>query len=137
MTFTALAPLLRDGTTVLFSLARLDADRLRVTITPRTPKLSDKPEDAPLRVIDTPIAVEGTPAELDAEIVAKLGEYVEKRNGVAATLTALDAQFEAAKKEADARLRNEKTRGASGGKPVAAVTPKEPASKAQAELLAL
>ena len=91
--FRELAPLLLKRSLVL-TLASVGDDRIRITITPRPTDKDDAKELA------QPFAVEGTAAELDAELSQSIVSYTAEHLTLARSLEQVKANMEAALKEA-------------------------------------
>ena len=91
--FRELSPLLTKRSLVL-TLASVGDDRVRVTITPRPAGKEDAKELA------QPFAVEGTAAELNAELSQLLVSYTAELLTLARSLEQVRANMEAALKEA-------------------------------------
>ena len=106
--FTELAPLLKNGDTLLITLAAEGDDKQRLTITQR-PKDPPK-EDSLVAAAYKPRVIIATPEELDRELPDALRQDVEVTVGVLASLKGAQSQLEQAKKDADAAVAAEQKR---------------------------
>ncbi len=124
--FQELMPLLSTRSLVL-TLTKAEDDILRVTVTPRTVGKDDA------KALTTPFVVEGTAAELDADLpgalIAYTGQHMTTERALASVQAALDqelaeAKAEAARKTAEAKKSPSKPAG--GTKTPAAKAADEP-----------
>lgn len=113
MLFTGLAPLLKNRA-VLFSVSDLGDGRLRVIVTPQALPLKKGETDENTALL-TPLQLDGTAEELDAELPQHLGPFVESHNGLKSNLdevkvihaeTAAVEKAAAAQKAAEAKNKN-------------------------------
>ena len=122
--FIELMPLLA-GRTVLITVAKVDAQTLRVNVIPTQAKADENP------ALSTSLTYSGSPEELDAELGKHLAGYVQTHQQTASTLAEAKATLEAAAKAAqeEAKRKAEERRKATQ-KPPATATAAEPASSA-------
>jgi PRTRC genetic system protein E len=103
--FKELVPLLRHRS-VLFTVAHIDEDQLRVNIIPK--KTSDSENNA----LTTPMSFTGTAEELDAQlpdaIVSFVGSHLELKNTLVRAKEEMDAAAKAAQEEARNKTKNSK-----------------------------
>ena len=90
--FSALQPLLANLASLTIALVNNTDGTITVTVTPYGGKAGN--------VLDTPLSLTGTAAELDDGFVEHLNSYVPKRQTLADQLAATEAILEAAQKEA-------------------------------------
>jgi PRTRC genetic system protein E len=105
--FKELAPLLRQRS-VLLSLTRLEDDTIRLNVFPK--KLADGENEA----LTTPLSVNGTAEELDAQLPSALAEYVGLHLGLSSTLETAKEQVAAAAKAAKDDARSKTAKPAAG-----------------------
>jgi PRTRC genetic system protein E len=119
--FVELMPLLA-GRTVLITVAKVDAQTLRVNVIPTQAKADENP------ALSTSLTYSGSPEELDAELGKHLAGYVQTHQQTASTLAEAKATLEAAAKAAqeEAKRKAEERRKATQ-KPPATATAAEPA----------
>jgi PRTRC genetic system protein E len=86
--FIELMPLLA-GRTVLITVAKVDAQTLRVNVIPTQAKADENP------ALSTSLTYSGSPEELDAELGKHLAGYVQTRTQTASTLAEAKATLEA------------------------------------------
>jgi PRTRC genetic system protein E len=94
--FEELMPLLAQRMLIL-TLSRVSDEEIRVNIIPKLLKSDQQDDDAALT---TPLAVTGTPKELDEQLPRQLMEFVETHLGLSSTLKSAKEQMEAAAKAA-------------------------------------
>ena len=94
--FQELMPLLSQRVLIL-TLSRVSEQEVCVNVIPK-PLKSDQPNDD--TALTTPLAVTGTPEELDAQPPKQLAEFVETHLGLFSTLKSAKEQMDAAAKAA-------------------------------------
>ena len=94
--FQELMPLLAQRI-LLLTLSRVSDDEMRINVVPKPLKSDQRDDDAALT---TPLAITGTPKELDEELPSQLVEFVETHLGLSSTLKSAKEQMEAAAKAA-------------------------------------
>jgi PRTRC genetic system protein E len=94
--FQELMPLLAKRMLIL-TLSRVSDEEIRVNVIPKSLKSDQQDDDAALT---TPLAVTGTPKELDEQLPRQLVEFVETHLGLSSTLRSAKEQMEAASKAA-------------------------------------
>lgn len=134
MFFQSLAPLLANRA-VLISASDVGNGRIKLTVTPQAiPPKSGEKDDNPALL--TPLELEGTGAELDAEMAQNLGPFVESYKGLKTNLeevkvihteTAAIEKAAAAQKAAEAKNKNK------GGAKTPSQIAAEKAAEKQAE----
>ncbi|MGB8581801.1 MAG: PRTRC system protein E, partial [Candidatus Sulfotelmatobacter sp.] len=88
--FEELMPLLAQRMLIL-TLSRVSDEEIRVNVIPKPLKSDQRDDDAALT---TPLAVTGTPKELDEQLPRQLVEFVEAHLGLSSTLkTAKDCRL--------------------------------------------
>ena len=97
--FTELAKLLRTGDTLLATIAIIEPEKFRLTITPRLTALTADGG----KVLNQPIAIEGTADELDVELPAALGGFRDTVNSAREALTQAAGKIAEAAKKAPAK----------------------------------
>ncbi len=119
--FTELLPLLSKHSLIL-TVGIVKDGAIRVTVTPR-PSGKDAPKE-----LSQPFVVEGTAAELDAELPKAISEYAAQlltlEAGLAEVKANMDAALAEAKKEAEKKVAEAKAKNKSTAKP----TPAKPAA---------
>ena len=126
--FQELMPLLAKRMLIL-TLSRVSDEEIRVNVIPKSLKSDQQDDDAALT---TPLAVTGTPKELDEQLQRQLVEFVETHLGLSSTLKSAKEQMEAAAKaarEAARKTTATKPRGSSGK----SVTPGSTQAQTEAE----
>lgn len=120
--FTQLLPLLAQRA-VLITISKIDeGDRLQVNICPRQLK------DGENQALTTPLAVCGTAAELDAELVPQVTSFVAAQAGLHSNLSAIEKELAEAERAAREEARKkQKTVGNGGKKAEPAETEAKPA----------
>jgi PRTRC genetic system protein E len=110
--FNELLPILEKRSLVL-TLAALPDKRIRVTVTPRPKSDEDK------KAVIVPLAVEGTPEELNADFAKAISDYsahsLSFENSIAEVKATMEAELkqikdDAAKKVTDAKKTNKVSR---------------------------
>ena len=91
--FTELMPLLRKRR-LLLTLSLVDGDTIRATVVPQK---ASETEDA---AVATPLALTGTPEELDRELAQQLVEFTGAHLTLQTTLATAKAEIDAAAKAA-------------------------------------
>jgi PRTRC genetic system protein E len=114
--FQELMPLLSQRVLVL-TLCRVTEEEVCLNVIPKPLKSDQRDEDAALT---TPLAVTGTPKELDEQLPGQLMEFVETHLGLSSTLKSAKEQMEAAARAArEAARKSTATKShASSGKSV-------------------
>ena len=112
--FTELLPLLAKHSLIL-TVGIVKDGAIRVTVTPR-PSGKDTPKE-----LSQPFVVEGTAAELDAELPKAIAEYASQlltlEAGLAEVKANMDAALAEAKKEADKKVAEAKSKNKPAAKP--------------------
>lgn len=111
--FQELMPLLSQRMLIL-TLSRVTDEEICVNIIPKPLKSDQYNDDSGLT---TPLAVTGTPQELDEQLPKQLAEFVETHLELSSTLKSAKAQMDAAAKaarEAAKKSTNSKSHGGSG-----------------------
>jgi len=109
--FQELMPLLAQRI-LLLTLSRVSDDEMRINVVPKPLKPDQRDDDAALT---TPLAITGTPKELDEELPSQLVEFVETHLGLSSTLKSAKEQMEAAAKAArDAARKSTNSKSHSG-----------------------
>ena len=103
--FEELMPLLTQRVLVV-TLSRVSAEEICVNVIPKPLKSDQRDDDAALT---TPLAVTGTPKELDDQLSRQLMEFVETHLGLSSTLKSAKEQMEAAAKAAREAARKSAT----------------------------
>lgn len=93
--FQELKALLKSSSSISLTIAEASADRITVTVVPKTKMDADEPKLA------TPLSLTGTPEELDQEFGALLLNYTEQHASLAEQLEATTAIMQAAKKDSE------------------------------------
>lgn len=108
--FTLLLPLLAQRA-VLITISKIDeGDRLQVNICPRQLK------DGENQALTTPLAVCGTAAELDAELVPQVTSFVAAQAGLHSNLSAIEKELAEAERAAREEARKKQKTVGNGGK---------------------
>ena len=110
--FQELMPLLAQRI-LLLTLSRVSDEQISVNIVPKPLKSNQQDDGAALT---TPLAVTGSPKELDEQLPGQLVEFVETHLGLSSTLKSAKEQMEAAAKaarEAAKKSTNAKSHGGS------------------------
>ena len=94
--FQELMPLLAQRI-LLLTLSRVSDEEMSINVVPKPLKSDQRDDDAALT---TPLAITGTPKELDEELPSQLVEFVETHLGLSSTLKSAKEQMEAAAKAA-------------------------------------
>jgi PRTRC genetic system protein E len=94
--FQELMPLLSQRVLIL-TLSRVTDEQIRVNVIPKPMKSEHQSDDSALT---TPLAVTGTPKELDEQLPKQLVEFVETHLGLSSTLNNAKEQMQAAAKAA-------------------------------------
>ena len=94
--FQELMPLLAQRV-LLLTLSRVSDEKISVNVIPKSLNSNQRDDDAALT---TPLAVTGTPKELDEQLPPQLAEFVETHLGLSSTLKNAKEQMEAAAKAA-------------------------------------
>jgi PRTRC genetic system protein E len=94
--FQELMPLLAQRI-LLLTLSRVSDEQISVNIVPKPLKSNQQDDGAALT---TPLAVTGSPKELDEQLARQLVEFVEAHLGLSSTLKSAKEQMEAAAKAA-------------------------------------
>jgi PRTRC genetic system protein E len=94
--FQELMPLLSQRVLIL-TLSRVTDEELCVNVIPKPLKSDQQNED---NALTTPLAVTGTPKELDEQLPKQLVEFVEIHLGLSSTLKSAKEQIDAAAKAA-------------------------------------
>lgn len=94
--FRELMPLLSQRVLIL-TLSRVTDDEVCVNVIPKPLKSGQQNDDSALT---TPLAVTGTPKELDEQLATHLTQFVETHLGLSSTLKSAKDQMEAAAKAA-------------------------------------
>ncbi len=94
--FQELMPLLSQRVLIL-TLSRVSDEELCVNVIPK-PLKSDQQSDNP--AVATPLAVTGTPKELDEQLATQLAQFAETHLGLSSTLKSAKEQMNAAAKAA-------------------------------------
>jgi PRTRC genetic system protein E len=94
--FQELMPLLSQRVLIL-TLSRVTEEEVCVNVIPKALKSDHQDDDATLT---TPLAVTGTPKELDEQLARQLVEFVETHLGLSSTLKSAKKQMDAAAKAA-------------------------------------
>jgi PRTRC genetic system protein E len=111
--FQELMPLLAQRI-LLLTLSRVSDEQICVNVIPKSLKSDQRDDDAALT---TPLAVTGTPKELDEQLPGQLVEFVETHLGLSSTLKSAKEQMDAAAKAARETARKStatKSHGSSG-----------------------
>jgi PRTRC genetic system protein E len=113
--FQELMPLLTQRMLIL-TLSRVSDEKICVNVIPKPLKSEQQNDDTALR---TPLAVTGTPKELDEQLSGQLVEFVGTHLELSSTLKSAKEQMDAAAKAAKdaARKSTSKSRSASGTSP--------------------
>jgi PRTRC genetic system protein E len=109
--FQELLPLLSQRVLIL-TLSRVTEQEVCVNVIPKPLKSDQRDDDAALT---TPLAVTGTPKELDEQLPRQLVEFVETHLGLSSTLKSAKEQMEAAAKAARETARKSTTSKSHGG----------------------
>ena len=94
--FQELMPLLSQRVLII-TLSRVTEQEVCLNVIPKALKSDRQDDDAALT---TPLAVTGTPKELDEQLPRQLAEFVETHLGLSSTLRSAKEQMEAAAKAA-------------------------------------
>jgi PRTRC genetic system protein E len=94
--FQELMPLLSQRVLIL-TLSRVTDEEVCVNVIPKPLKSDQQNDDSALT---TPLAVTGTPKELDEQLPKQLAEFVETHLGLSSTLNSAKEQMDAAAKAA-------------------------------------
>ena len=94
--FQELMPLLAQRI-LLLTLSRVSDEQISVNVIPKPLKSDQQDDDAALTI---PVAITGTPKELDEQLPRQLVEFVETHLGLSSTLKIAKDQMEAAAKAA-------------------------------------
>jgi PRTRC genetic system protein E len=94
--FQELMPLLAQRI-LLLTLSRVSDEQICVNVIPKSLKSDQRDDEAALT---TPLAVTGTPKELDEQLPRQLVEFVETHLGLSSSLRSAKEQMEAAAKAA-------------------------------------
>ena len=94
--FQELMPLLSHRVLIL-TLSRVNDEEICVNVIPKPLKSEQQRDDSALT---TPLAVTGTPEELDAQLATQLAQFVETHLGLSSTLKSAKDQMDAAAKAA-------------------------------------
>jgi len=116
--FTELMPLLRKRG-LLLTISLVEDDTLRATILPQ------KASEADDKATTTPLAITGTPEELDRDLPHQLIEFVGAHLQLQSTLASVKADMDAAAKAAREEVRKKASRPAT---PTKAPVPDAPAT---------
>ena len=111
--FQELMPLLSQRVLII-TLCRANEEEVRVNIIPKPLKSDQQDDDAALT---TPLAITGTPKELDEQLPRQLVEFVQTHLGLSSTLKSAKEQMDAAAKAARETARKStatKPHGSSG-----------------------
>jgi PRTRC genetic system protein E len=111
--FQELMPLLSQRVLII-TLSRVTEEEVCLNIIPKALKSDRQDDDAALT---TPLAVTGTPKELDEQLPRQLVEFVEAHLGLSSTLKSAKEQMESAAKaarEAAKKSTNSKSHSGSG-----------------------
>jgi PRTRC genetic system protein E len=116
--FKEIAPLLRQGDTILCSIALAADGKLVVGITPRL----EMENEETARIINRPISITATAEELDAEFHNNLGTHCVRLAGSRTTFESLGEELQAAEKQLKAKVTDKKA----APKPVPVVPQPDP-----------
>jgi PRTRC genetic system protein E len=108
--FTELMPLLRKRR-LLLTISLVEGDTIRATVVPQ--KASDTEDNA----LTTPLAITGTPEELDRDLPQQLVEFTGAHLQLQTTLASAKAEMEAAAKAAREEARKKTSKPSSASKP--------------------
>ena len=109
--FQELMPLLAQRM-VIITLSRVSDEEMRINVVPRPLKSNQQDDNAALTI---PLAVTGTPRELDEQLARQLVEFVETHLELSSTLKSAKEQMEAAAKAArEAAKKSANTKSHSG-----------------------
>jgi len=111
--FQELMPLLAQRI-LLLTLSRVSDEKICVNVIPKQLRSDQRDDDAALT---TPLAITGTPKELDEQLPRQLVEFVETHLGLSSTLKSAKEQMDAAAKAARETARKStatKPHGSSG-----------------------
>ena len=103
--FQELMPLLSQRVLIV-TLSRVTDEQICVNVIPKSLKSDQQSDDSALT---TPLAVTGTPKELDEQLPKQLVEFVEIHLGLSSTLKSAKEQIEAAAKSAREAARRSTT----------------------------
>ena len=128
--FEELMPLLAQRMLIL-TLSRVSDEEIRVNIIPKPLKSDQRDDDAALT---TPLAVTGTPKELDEQLPRHLMEFVEAHLGLSSTLRSAKEQMDAAAKAArEAAKKSTTSKSHSGSSRCATPSPAQVQTEAGAK----
>ena len=96
---------------LIITLCRANEEEVRVNIIPKPLKSDQQDDDAALT---TPLAITGTPKELDEQLPRQLVEFVETHLGLSSTLKSAKEQMEAAARAARKRRKPTSSKSHSG-----------------------
>ena len=114
--FTELLPLLRKRR-LLLTIALVEGDTIRATVVPQ--KAFDTEDNA----LTTPLAITGTPEELDRDLPQQLVEFTGAHIQLQSTLASAKAEMESAAKAAREEARKKSAKPSSPTSPATQATP--------------
>jgi PRTRC genetic system protein E len=109
--FVQLEPLLAHRA-VLITVSKIEGDRLQVNICPRQLKEGENP------ALTIPLCVTGTAAELDADLVPQIAQFVASHIGLNSNLAAIEKEIAEAEKAAREEAKKKHKVVGNGGKKV-------------------
>jgi PRTRC genetic system protein E len=116
--FRQLEPLLAHRA-VMITVSKLEGDQLQVNVCPRQLKEGEN------HALTTPLCVTGTAAELDAELISQLANFVESHVGLTSNLAAIEKEVAEAEKAArEAAKKKQKVVGNPGRKSTDSISQK-------------
>lgn len=129
--FTQLLPLLAQRA-VLITISKIDeGDRLQVNVCPRQLK------DGENKALTAPLAVCGTAAELDAELVPQVTSFVAAQAGLHSNLSAIEKELAEAERAAREEARKKQKTAGNGGKKAEPAEPEAKPAPPSAQTLSL
>lgn len=129
--FTQLLPLLAQRA-VLITISKIDeGDRLQVNICPRQLK------DGENQALTAPLAVCGTAAELDAELVPQVTSFVAAQAGLHSNLSAIEKELAEAERAAREEAKKKQKTAGNGGKKAEPAEPDVKPAPPSAQTLSL
>jgi PRTRC genetic system protein E len=126
--FTELLPVLKDRVVIL-TIARLDANLLRVNVIPQKRK-PDKENDAADNALATPLSVTASAEELDREFAQQVRNFSGSYERAAANIQQIESAHAAAVKAAQEEAREARKQKATHVKPASQPTTDTPAPAA-------